>query len=59
MADSLREGQDIRIVEVKSHIGIKGNEEADRLARDACVKMNCHQQILEGLPVREHIHWPI
>ena len=21
--------------------------------------MNCHQQVLEGLPVREHIHWPI
>ena len=59
MADSLREGQNIRIVKVKSHIGIKGNEEADRLAHDACVKMHCHQQILEGLPVREHIHWPI
>ena len=59
MAESLREGQDIRIIKVKSHIGIKGNEEADRLAHDACVRMNCHQQVLEGLPVREHIHWPV
>ena len=48
MAESLREGQDIRIIKVKSHIGIKGNEEADRLAHDACVEMNCHQQVLEA-----------
>ena len=59
MAESLREGQDTRIIKVKSHIGINGKEEADRLAHDACVRMNCHQQVLEGLPVREHIHWPV
>ena len=40
MAESLREGQDIRIIKVKSHIGIKGNEEAGRLAHDASVRMN-------------------
>ncbi len=44
---------------MKSHIGIKGNEEADRLAHDACETANCHQELLDGLPVRENIHWPI
>ncbi len=59
IAESLRAGQHIQIIKVKSHIGIKGNEEADRLAHDACETANCHQELLDGLPVREHIHWPI
>ena len=59
MAESLRRGQNVQIIKVKSHIGIKGNEEADRLAHDACESINCHQEVLDGLPIREHIHWPI
>ena len=59
MAESLRAGQTIQIVKVKSHIGIKGNEEADRLAHDACETIDCHEEVLVGLPIREHIHWPI
>ena len=56
---SLRRGQRIQIVKVKSHIVIKGNEQADELAHDACESVNCHEQVLKGLPVRENIHWPI
>ena len=48
-----------QIIKVKSHIGIKGNEEADRLAHDACKSVNCNEQVLAGLPIREHIHWPL
>ena len=59
LAESLRMGQRVQIIKVKSHIGIKGNEEADRLAHDACKSMNCHQVVLDGLPIREHIHWPV
>ena len=59
MAESLRAGQTIQIIKVKSHIGIQGNEEADRLARDSCETINCHEEVLDGLPIREHIHWPI
>ena len=59
MAESLRRGQNVQIIKVKSHIGIKGNEEADRLAHDACESINCHQEVLDGLPIRKHIHWPI
>ncbi len=58
-AESLRRGQKIQIIKVKSHIGIKGNEEADRLAHDACKSVNCNEQVLAGLPIREHIHWPL
>ena len=57
--DKLRRGQRIRVIKVKSHIGIKGNEKADQLAHDACETRNCHVQVLTGLPIREKIHWPI
>ena len=59
IAKSLRSGQNIHIIKVKSHIGIKGNEEADRLAHDACESPNCHLQVLDGLPVRQHLFWPL
>ena len=47
-AESLRSGQEIQIIKVKSHSGIKGNkffEEADRLAHDACKCVNCPEQL--------------
>ena len=59
IAKSLRSGQNIHIIKVKSHNGIKGNEEADRLAHDACESPNCHLQVLDGLPVRQHLFWPL
>ena len=59
MPESLRGGQNVQVIKVSSHIGIKGNAEADRLAHDACESINCHQEVLDGLPIREHIHWPI
>ena len=58
-AESLRRGQKIQIIKLKSHIGIKGNGEAGRLAHDACESVNCNEQVLAGLPIREHIHWPL
>ena len=56
---NVRTGQKIRIIKVNSHIGIKGNEQADKLAHDACETINCHVQVLQGLPIRQTIHWPI
>ncbi len=40
-------------------IMLKIDEEADKLAHDACESANCHRELLNGLPVREHIHWPL
>ncbi len=29
------------------------------MTHDARETANCHQELLDSLPVREHIHWPI
>lgn len=51
MAESLRMGQNVQIIKLKSQIGIKGNEEADRLAHDAFESIHCHQVVPDGLRV--------
>ncbi len=59
IAETLGAGQHIQIIKVNSHTGIQGNEEACKLAHDACETANCHKElldVLDGLPVKEHIH---
>ena len=55
-AESVRAGQAFQVIKVESHIGIKGQEEADRLAHDAYETDNCYQEVFIGLPIREQ--WP-
>ncbi len=37
LANKAREGVNMKLLEVKSHVGIEGNEEADKLAHEACI----------------------
>ena len=39
-------------------IGIEGNEQADKLAHQACKPQECSDRVAEGIEIREHIYWP-
>ena len=59
LAAKAREGLHVQLLyKVKSHIGIEGNETADKLAHDACIPNGCHDTVAEGVEIRENICWP-
>ncbi len=37
-----REGVDVKLMKAKSHVGIEGNGEADKLAHEACISQQCN-----------------
>ena len=58
LAEKARNGIQVQILKVKSHIGIEGNEKADRLANDACIPNRCNSTVSEGLEMRQDLYWP-
>ena len=58
LAQKARDGVHVQLLKVKSHIGIEGNEKADKLAHDACIPHFCTDTASEGVEIREDIYWP-
>ena len=53
-----RKGLRTRIMKVKSHIGIQGNEEADKLATAATDSSKCSQDYAIGHEGLQGLYWP-
>ena len=49
---------EIQLLKVKSHIGIEGNEKADKLAHEACRPRECSDSAREGVEIMEDMYWP-
>ena len=58
LAQNIRDAVDKQLLKVKSHIGIEGNEKADKLAHDACRPHSRTDTASEGIEIREDIYWP-
>ncbi len=58
LANKAREGMNLKLLKVKSHVGIEGNQEADKLAHEACIPQRCNNTVAEGIEIRENIYWP-
>ena len=58
LARKARDGVKVQLLKVKSHIGIEGNEKADKLAHEACRPRECSDSAREGVEIREDIYWP-
>ncbi len=58
LAQKARDSVHVQLLNVKSHIGVEGNEKADKLAHDACIPRFCTDTASEGVEIREDIYWP-
>ena len=58
LASKARNGIRVQLLKVKSHIGVEGNEQADRLANDACIPSRCNDTVAEGVEIRQELYWP-
>ena len=54
-----RKGLRTRILKVKSHIGIQGNEEADKPATAATDPSKCSQEYAIGHEGLQGLYWPV
>ena len=58
LANKAREGVNVKLLKVKSHVSIEGNEEADKLEREACIPQRCNNTVAEGIEIRKNIYSP-
>ena len=61
LAKKTREGVHVQLLNVKSHIGIEGNEQANALAYEACKPECCNDTASEGVIVIDdtfQLHFP-
>ena len=54
-----KKGLQTKILKVRSHIGIQGNEEADKLATAATNSSKCSQEYATGHEGLQGLYWPV
>ena len=55
----VHQGLDTTIINVKSHIGIEGNELVDKMANDARDPQACTMTCSDGSLAHQGEHWPV